>query len=368
LTEVLWKNLLFAITYFGYDILEICGLLNKKDSRTCHSRSKKQDRLYLMIFPAIFLIVIEKEKRESMSTESKERVFLSYAHENLEMVRKIHAGLIKRNLDVWFDKVNMVPGSWKKQIEKAIPKSRYFIICISEAALKKIGDASTGFQDEELQQAYEIARVQPESSFTIIPLRLEDCDRGDHRTSPYQQYDLFEDFEAGLDHLALDLGGMSLSDRSAKDTRSDDEKLYWRLVSKGESLYLAKNYAVALSLFEAAYKIGIYDSFALISKAWCLCALGRNDEALEDFDKVIKSGVDDYYAWSYKGELLARLSRHKEAIEAFSKAIEIYPNHVHTWNGKGKSLSALGQMNEAQECFSKEKELQQLKAARGDFD
>lgn len=84
------------------------------------------------------------------------KVFLSYAHENLEMVRKIYTGLKERRLDVWFDKEDLGPGTWKKQIEKAIPKSRFFIICISEAALKKTGDESPGFQDEELQQAYEM--------------------------------------------------------------------------------------------------------------------------------------------------------------------------------------------------------------------
>ena len=108
-----------------------------------------------------------------MTNKPNNRVFLSYAHEDFATVRNIYAGLKKRELDVWFDKEHMGPGSWKRQIEKAIPKCRYFIICISKAALKKIGDETPGFQDEELQQAYEIARIQPESDFAIVPVRLE---------------------------------------------------------------------------------------------------------------------------------------------------------------------------------------------------
>lgn len=70
---------------------------------------------------------------------TKERVFVSYAHENLDMVRRIYVGLKERNLDIWFDKEDLDPGLWKRKTEKAIQKSRYFIICVSEAALKKTG-------------------------------------------------------------------------------------------------------------------------------------------------------------------------------------------------------------------------------------
>ncbi len=116
-------------------------------------------------------------KEKLLIKNAKKRIFLSYAHEDLDTVRRIDAGLTARNLDVWFDKRCLKPGSWKRQIEKQIPKCRHFVICISNAALKKTGD-EPGFQDDELQQAYEIARVQPEDAFTIVPIRLEDCVAG----------------------------------------------------------------------------------------------------------------------------------------------------------------------------------------------
>jgi len=46
--------------------------------------------------------------------------FLSYAHDDLELVREVYEGLKKRKVDVWFDKVDLVPGKWKPQIEKQI--------------------------------------------------------------------------------------------------------------------------------------------------------------------------------------------------------------------------------------------------------
>jgi tetratricopeptide (TPR) repeat protein len=216
------------------------------------------------------------------------RVFLSYAHENLEMVLDIYSGLKKRGLDVWFDKEDLGPGLWKRKIEKAIPKCRYFVICISQAALKKTGDKTPGFQDDELQQAYEIARVQPEDAFTIVPVRLEECGRGDHRLSPYQQYDLFNDFETKLDHLAVNLGGKSLSDSSAKDTRTEDDKLYDSLHGKATTFFFANDHENALVFIEAAANLRPDSTATLLAKGILLLSLGNEEEANAVFSKIEK--------------------------------------------------------------------------------
>ena len=81
-----------------------------------------------------------------MGNERENRVFLSYASEDLDVVREVYDGLVKRGLDVWFDKEHLGPGKWKAQIERAIRRSRYFVICLSNAAIRKTGD-EPGFQD-----------------------------------------------------------------------------------------------------------------------------------------------------------------------------------------------------------------------------
>jgi hypothetical protein len=85
-----------------------------------------------------------------MNESDRDRVSLSYcAHEDLGIVRRIVAGLKKRKLNVWFDEKQLEPGEWIPQIEKAITRSRYFVICISEAALPNAGDERPVFQDKE---------------------------------------------------------------------------------------------------------------------------------------------------------------------------------------------------------------------------
>ena len=69
-----------------------------------------------------------------MSNSRKNRIFLSYASEDIDIVYKIYEGLKKRKCDVWFDKEHLTKGKWKPQIAKAISRSRYFVICISEGA------------------------------------------------------------------------------------------------------------------------------------------------------------------------------------------------------------------------------------------
>jgi hypothetical protein len=70
----------------------------------------------------------------------REFTFISYAHEDLNQIRKLYEGLRERNVNAWFDKEDMAPGRWKKRIKKAISRSRYFIFCLSKTSLKKIGD------------------------------------------------------------------------------------------------------------------------------------------------------------------------------------------------------------------------------------
>ena len=192
-----------------------------------------------------------------MTKSSTDRVFLSYAKENINIVKDVYEGLKKRGLNVWFDKEDLKIGYWKTQIEKAISRSRYFIICISEAALRKIGDETPGFQDEELNTAYKIAEKQSDKNFSIVPVRLEDCSRGDSRLSCFQQYDLFKDFEKHLDKLAIQLGGFALSDSTAKDERNEEEKTFENIMGKAEVAKFAAEYDKAIEYYQKALEFDL---------------------------------------------------------------------------------------------------------------
>ena len=281
-----------------------------------------------------------------MTKKTKTRVFLSYAHEDLDMVRKIDSGLSARNLDVWFDKRCLKPGSWKRQIEKAIPRCRFFIICISDAALRKTGD-EPGFQDEELQQAYEIARLQSEHFFSIVPVRIENCNRGDHRLAPWQQYDLFNNFEFELDHLAMHLGGISLADDLAKDIRSAEDKTLDSQIDKAGSLYFAGDYSKAIDIVNSVLILKPEFAGAWHKKGDILFARGSHEEAIKAYEKAIQIKTEFAEAWHNKGVALSVLGRYEEAVMAYSKALMMEPDVAEGWYNKSVALNALGRCEEA---------------------
>jgi Flp pilus assembly protein TadD len=281
-----------------------------------------------------------------MTVSSRYRVFLSYAHEDLDTIRKVFAGLKERKLKVWFDKEDLGPGRWKSKIIKAITQSRYFVICISEAALRKTGD-EPGFQDDELNTAYGIAQDQPDKEFTIIPVRLDDCGRGDFRLTSFQQYDLFPDFNKGLDRLAVDLGGISLADAAARDERTADRKIIDSLLGKAQAAFYANDFEKALTIYNSALAIIPDDSKARVGKGKALGNLCRYEEALSAFNQTLEFNPDHSGAWAGKGAAFANLGRHEDALAAYNQALEVNPDEPGIWYAKGVVLGNLGRHEES---------------------
>jgi Flp pilus assembly protein TadD len=315
-----------------------------------------------------------------MAGEKKPQVFLGYAGEDLKIVRKVYKGLVKRGLNVWFDKENLGPGKWKLQIEKAIRRSRYFIICLSHAAIGKTGDPP-GFQDQKLRESYEIASRQPEQKLTIVPVRLEDCSRGRHRLTLFQQYDLFEGFDEGLDELVVNLRGVSSGNPAATRGRtgentpgagllarattefyagrlrqavtlydsvldsSPDNEIAW--IDKGLVLEELGNYKEAIKAYDQALKIDCANAEACYHKGFVLGVLGKYDEAIKAFDQALKINPEHAAVWRYKGYALGILGNYGEAIKAFNRALEIKPGLAYAWTGEGLALWGLGKHAEA---------------------
>ncbi len=251
-----------------------------------------------------------------MMKSKQNRIFISYASEDLAKVKKVYQGLIKRKCDVWFDQESLLPGNWKPQILKAISRSRYFLIFLSKAALKKTGDIEPGFQDEELNYAYQIAMNQSDQNFTIIPIRLEDCDRGDFRTSVYQQYNLFEDYEKTLDMLSIHLGGVPNSNIKTEDERTEDDKIVDSLISKSIATYYAKEYENAIKILESVLIISQHNYNALSVKGVILFELKYFEDALNLVNLALKTHKKDIFFETLKIALLWQLDRKKDAFEA----------------------------------------------------
>lgn len=300
-------------------------------------------------------IVDDPAKLKNINIE-KNKVFLSYANENERVVSGIYNGLTKRRVNVWFDKVNLRPGNWKIQIQKAISQSRYFVICISNAALKKTGD-KPGFQDEELNFAYNIAMAQSESSFSIVPVRIEDCDRGDFRLSSFQQFDLFHDFEIGLDKLATAIGGSALSNKMVIDDKTREQEMLATLIGKAEIALYAGDFDKASVLMTAAANIKPDFYEAWYNSGVALLHSGKFTEAIKSFDKSLEIKPDYFSALVNKGTSLVQIGHFNEALHSYDRAIQINPHDDGVWENRGNVLFSMANYEDALISYNKTLEL-----------
>ena len=76
----------------------------------------------------------------STQTDRPEKVFISYAHVEAEIVNRIFHGLKARGHDVWYDQQNIKHGDdWREKIARGIESSNGVLSFLSREAVKKDG-------------------------------------------------------------------------------------------------------------------------------------------------------------------------------------------------------------------------------------
>jgi hypothetical protein len=129
-------------------------------------------------------------------TEQKPKIFLSYAHENIGIAKRIYHDLKRYGLDVWFDKESLLPGQdWENEIEKAIETSEYFLVLLSSK-----GMSERGYVHKEIRLALDIFDKCPEGDIFLIPVRLDDCQPAHRRIKQINWINLFpkSEYQNGL--------------------------------------------------------------------------------------------------------------------------------------------------------------------------
>lgn len=113
-------------------------------------------------------------------------IFLSYAHADVDDVRKLYEYLIDKGFDVWFDEESLIPGQdWRLEIENGLYNADIVIVCLSDTSVNK-----EGFVQKEFTFALDRALEMPEGRIALIPVRLNNC-KVPRRLSRYHWVDLF---------------------------------------------------------------------------------------------------------------------------------------------------------------------------------
>ena len=100
-------------------------------------------------------------------------VFISYMHENTDIVDRLCEELTSRGIKVWLDRDNIKPGTrWKDAIREAIRNGAFFIACFSKEYNKRSQTDKT-YMNEELTIAIEELRQRPTDRVWFIPSQVE---------------------------------------------------------------------------------------------------------------------------------------------------------------------------------------------------
>lgn len=280
------------------------------------------------------------------------QVFISYAREDKDLAMKLYSDLKSNGINAWIDLVDLKIGSWKTQIEKTISRSKYFIICLSQNAIKKTG-VEPGFQDEELHFAYCIAQKQAISEFVIIPVRLEECGRGDHRTATYQQFDIFEDWELVLHKLVSQILGEATNDNIGSSAQSRIEGLMGRVITS----YYAGAYYESKKIIDSLIVVFGKSKETLIWKGLIEIKEDHFEESILTNKDVLIMFPNDVKALNNIGVAYFNLGKHEEALIYFDKVLAIDSQRPLAWYNRGFTLVHLGRFEKVLECYYKLKAL-----------
>ncbi|MDQ1770769.1 TIR domain-containing protein [Labilibaculum sp. A4] len=107
----------------------------------------------------------------STNQNKNEAFFLSYAIEDISVVKTLYDKLKAKNQSVWFDRESLTGGQeWSDKIARVIKNSKAVIICLSKKSVDK-----EGFYQREIKHALECAKEKPFGATYIIPVMLEEC-------------------------------------------------------------------------------------------------------------------------------------------------------------------------------------------------
>jgi FlaA1/EpsC-like NDP-sugar epimerase len=127
----------------------------------------------------------------------KDRIFISYAREDLDLAERLYTDLIRAGLEPWFDKKCLFPGqTWGPHIKRAIRESDFFLALLSSKSVSK-----RGYVQRELKEALDVLDEFPENEIFIIPARLDNCKPSHEKIYELHWVDLFPSYDDGLRNI-----------------------------------------------------------------------------------------------------------------------------------------------------------------------
>jgi hypothetical protein len=106
----------------------------------------------------------------------KVRIFISYAHADIQQVEPIYQRLRAEGFEPWLDEEELLPGMiWLDEIKKAVRAADFFFCCLSKHSANR-----SGVIQREIKTALDAWEARRPGDIYFIPVLLEECEVPEH--------------------------------------------------------------------------------------------------------------------------------------------------------------------------------------------
>ena len=329
-----------------------------------------------------------------------QHVFISYMHENTDVVDRLCEELTSCGIKVWLDRNDIKPGArWKDAIRNAIREGAFFIACFSKEYNRRSKTDKT-YMNEELTIAIEELRQRPTDRVWFIPVKLNKCeipDRsiggGETLKEDLQHVKLYQNWDTGIQRIVKviqsELPDPTIDEKVSK--REIDQKAYaefakglacqnsitettspeerWKKIQEvfyhySKALEIEPNYVDALNArgsvyifmdkfekaiqdFNAVLRLDPHYFAAYLNRGTAYKTKGEYEQALKDFDQVIELNQDNFYAYASLGEIYKIKGDFAQSIKNYSTAIGFKSDYAEAYLSRGLVYASKGVLEKA---------------------
>jgi hypothetical protein len=98
-------------------------------------------------------------------------VFISYVHQNRDVVDRLAKELRNSCVSVWLDRNDIEPGArWRAAIKNAIQNGQFFMACFS----REYNERERTHMNEEITIAIDELRLRPSETMWFIPVLINE--------------------------------------------------------------------------------------------------------------------------------------------------------------------------------------------------
>ena len=213
-------------------------------------------------------------------------VFISYVHENREVVDRLQEELESYGIKIWRDLQDLNPGGrWKREIREAIQRGGFFIACFST----EYHERERTYMNDELTVAIEELRQLPIDRIWFIPVKLDDCEVpnitiGANETLEDLNYvNLYEDWDSNIQRIAGVIQSESIPEPSIE------------LASQLPNISIQTEADEAIAAYTETINLNSSHANAYKQRGILYLLQGRYEQALADYDKLIELVLSQVY-------------------------------------------------------------------------